>query len=105
LALLTLDNIGHCYGDNWILRNISLGIEKHHRIGLIGRNGSGKTTLLEIISGTLQPSEGNVHKQKNLSVGYLTQSFETTSTLNLLEYTLSSHQRVFFLKNKIAADR
>jgi ATP-binding cassette, subfamily F, member 3 len=102
LALLTLDNIGHCYGDNWILRNISLGIEKHHRIGLIGRNGSGKTTLLEIISGTLQPSEGNVHKQKNLSVGYLTQSFETTSTLNLLEYTLSSHQRVFFLKNKIA---
>jgi ABC-type polysaccharide/polyol phosphate transport system ATPase subunit len=42
------------------LDNINVSILKGESLGIIGLNGSGKSTLLQIISGTLQPSTGQV---------------------------------------------
>jgi lipopolysaccharide transport system ATP-binding protein len=49
------------YKPFWALRNASFEIEAGQTVGIIGRNGSGKSTLLEIISNTLQLSEGKVN--------------------------------------------
>jgi putative ABC transport system ATP-binding protein len=42
------------------LSSISLSVPKGQFVVLIGANGSGKTTLLNVISGSVQPSEGTV---------------------------------------------
>jgi ABC-type polysaccharide/polyol phosphate transport system ATPase subunit len=44
----------------WALKNISFEVEKGTTTGIIGPNGSGKSTLLQIITGTLNPTHGNV---------------------------------------------
>lgn len=47
----------------WALQDISLSIDTHETVGIIGHNGSGKSTLLKCIARILQPDSGTVHTQ------------------------------------------
>jgi len=42
------------------LDNINFEIKRGECVGILGNNGSGKSTLLYLLSGLLQPSEGNI---------------------------------------------
>jgi ABC-type polysaccharide/polyol phosphate transport system ATPase subunit len=44
----------------WALQEIDFEIQAGTTTGIIGPNGSGKSTLLQIITGTLEPTHGNV---------------------------------------------
>jgi ABC-type polysaccharide/polyol phosphate transport system ATPase subunit len=44
----------------WALNDISFEVEAGTTTGIVGPNGSGKSTLLQIITGTLEPTHGNV---------------------------------------------
>src|SRR5712691_1082867 len=44
----------------WALSDVSFELEKGVTVGVVGPNGCGKSTLLQIISGTLEPTHGDV---------------------------------------------
>lgn len=55
--------IRHCrasYGDNEVLKDVSLSVEKGEFIIIIGPSGCGKTTLLKLVNGLVVPTEGEV---------------------------------------------
>ena len=45
---------------HWALRDVSLELGQGQCLGVVGSNGAGKSTLLKLITGTLQPSTGQV---------------------------------------------
>ncbi len=57
---LTFDRVSLGYGENTILKNVSLQIARGDHVAVIGLNGAGKSTLLKGISGALQPKTGAV---------------------------------------------
>lgn len=46
--------------ESWVLKGISFSVAPGDAIGIVGQNGAGKSTLLKIITGTQQPTAGQV---------------------------------------------
>ena len=57
-VLVELHNVSKAFGDNVIIENSSVEIDRGDKIALIGANGKGKSTLLRIIAGVEQFSQG-----------------------------------------------
>jgi ABC-type nitrate/sulfonate/bicarbonate transport system ATPase subunit len=68
--VVQLDRVGHAYGPQPVLENISLDIHQGEIIALVGPSGCGKSTLLHILSGHLQPATGSVSERKTTRMVY-----------------------------------
>ncbi|MBP0600603.1 amino acid ABC transporter ATP-binding protein [Herbaspirillum sp. LeCh32-8] len=60
MPLIAIDNVKKRFGDNEVLKGISLDIEPGEVIAIIGKSGSGKSTLLRCINGLETIDEGNI---------------------------------------------
>lgn len=58
---LDIAQLGKSYGDNTVLNDFSLAVERGEKVALIGPSGSGKTTVLRIIMTLVRPDAGEVY--------------------------------------------
>ena len=72
--LLELEHLDKSFGGDEVLHDITAGVERGDRIGLVGANGTGKTTLLRLICGLELPDGGTAAPAAGATVGYLEQS-------------------------------
>jgi len=49
------------YGENQVLRGLSLDVPRGKVVGILGTSGCGKSTLLKLIGGQLRPARGTIH--------------------------------------------
>lgn len=73
MSILTVTGLNHGYGGREILKNVSFRLLKGEHVGLIGANGEGKSSFMNIITGKLEPDEGQIEWAKRVRVGYLDQ--------------------------------
>ena len=53
-------NVSFRYGEQWVLRDINLRIEKGKTVALVGQSGSGKSTLVDLIPRYYDAVEGQI---------------------------------------------
>ena len=71
--ILEIEGAGFSVPNKKILSPFSYTFKKADRIGLAGKNGSGKTTFLNLITGSIQPTEGNLSVGETTKYGYYKQ--------------------------------
>jgi branched-chain amino acid transport system ATP-binding protein len=60
MSLLEVEKLNSYYGDSHILFDVSLRVERHEVVALLGRNGAGKSTTLKSLMGVVTPRAGSV---------------------------------------------
>ena len=60
MALLEVADVNAYYGNSHVLFDLSLEVEEHEIVTLLGRNGAGKTSTLRTITGTIPRREGHI---------------------------------------------
>ncbi|MTB65178.1 ATP-binding cassette domain-containing protein [Streptococcus sp. zg-86] len=106
-TILEINHLKKAFGQNLVLRDISMTVKKGEVISIIGSSGSGKSTFLRSINLLETPSEGEIlyHGQNVLEKGYdltsyreklgmVFQSFNLFNNLNVLENAIVAQTTV-----------
>ncbi len=72
-VVVEAESISKNYGDNQVLKNIDLFIERNSKTAFVGQNGQGKSTLAKIIVGDIK-YDGSLKLGHNVQIGYFAQN-------------------------------
>ncbi len=103
MSIMTVKNLSQGFGDRAIFNDVSFRLLKGEHIGLIGANGEGKSTFMNIITGKLQPDEGNIQWSKNANVGYMDQHAVLTAGKSIREALAEAFGHLFDIEIKLNA--
>ena len=105
--ILEIQHLKKSYGQNEVLKDISLTVEKGEVISIIGSSGSGKSTFLRSINLLETPTAGEIlYRGQNVldpeydlthyreKLGMVFQSFNLFENLNVLENTIVAQTTV-----------
>lgn len=84
--LLQLSEIALTFGGDPVFDDLSLVIQPHDRLALVGRNGSGKSTLMKVMAGLIEADSGVITAGPGVSVGYMEQDPDLTGFETLGEF-------------------
>jgi ATP-binding cassette subfamily F protein uup len=95
VSIVSAEQLGHAFNDNWLFKNLTFGIQQGQRVALVGINGAGKSTLLKLLAEKIKPVEGKVVKAKDIRFGYLEQDpqFEANQTISDYIFSLDNRQQ------------
>lgn len=82
-TLIQLNNCGILRNQKWLVRGVSLKVDRGQIVTLIGPNGSGKSTTAKMALGILRPDEGSNIVLNNLKISYVPQKLSIDWSLPL----------------------
>ncbi len=93
--MLVAANITQQFGAKPLFENVNAKFGEGNRYGLIGANGAGKSTLMKILCGALEPTSGNVSKEKHERMAYLRQDQFAYEDQRVLDVVLMGHAEMW----------
>ncbi|MFN3378005.1 MAG: ABC-F family ATP-binding cassette domain-containing protein [Runella zeae] len=91
---LSAENISKSFGDKWLFKDLTIGLNRGDKVALIGANGTGKTTLMTILAGITPLDQGVVSIRKDIRVGYLDQAPDFDHQFPVMEVLFSGNNPV-----------
>jgi ABC transport system ATP-binding/permease protein len=90
MNILSIESISKQYGERPLFHDVSFGLNKSERVGVVGVNGSGKSSLLRIVAGLELPDSGRVVVANNAHVVYLPQSPLLDDRISVIDAVFAS---------------
>lgn len=91
------------YGKRALFEDVNIKFNPGNCYGLIGANGAGKSTFLKILSGEIEPNQGEVHMTPNERMAVLKQNHYEYDQYPVLETVIMGHGRLYnIMKEKDA---
>ena len=94
--MIEVKNITKKYGSTTAVDNISFKIDEGEIIGLLGPNGAGKSTTMNMITGYIEPTEGEIvingydiskkTRKAKSQIGYMPEGVPLYSDLTVKEF-------------------
>ena len=72
-SLIQLNSCGILRNHKWLVKGVSLTVDRGQIVTLIGPNGSGKSTTAKMALGIMKPDEGDNTIKENLKISYVPQ--------------------------------
>jgi polar amino acid transport system ATP-binding protein len=118
MAFLEIDDVHKSYGHNEVLKGVSLNVERHEVVCLIGASGSGKSTLLRCVNALEEISSGAIRIEGDTvsgagvdlnalrrDVGIVFQSYNLFPHMSVIENITLAPRRIDGLPAKEARER
>lgn len=94
--MIEVKNVTKQYGNFYAVRNINFEIKDGEIVGFLGRNGAGKSTTMNMITGFIEPTEGDIivngqniylnPKKVKSQIGYMPEGTPLYSELTVKEF-------------------
>ena len=94
--MIEVKNVTKQYGNFYAVRNINFEIKDGEIVGFLGRNGAGKSTTMNMITGFIEPTEGDIYvnghsiylnpKKVKSQIGYMPEGVPLYQDLTVKEF-------------------
>ncbi|QXM06062.1 ABC-F family ATP-binding cassette domain-containing protein [Crassaminicella indica] len=93
--MITVTGVGLRFGDKKLFEDVNIKFTPGNCYGVIGANGAGKSTFLKILSGEIEPNEGNVSITPGERLAVLKQNHFEFDEFNVLDTVIMGHKRLY----------
>ena len=107
MSILKVNNLEKKFGDNLVLKDINMEVEKGEVVTIIGSSGSGKSTLLRCLNLLEEPTSGEIiyegdnildhsfdRRKYRSKVGMVFQNFNLFANKNILDNCIIGQEKV-----------
>ena len=101
--MLTTTGVTIRFGKRTLFEDVNIKFNKGCCYGIIGANGAGKSTFLKVLSGELEPSKGEVTKDKNERLSVLKQDHFAFEEYTVMDTVIMGNDELYkIMKEKDA---
>ncbi|GEK33595.1 ABC-F family ATP-binding cassette domain-containing protein [Kurthia sibirica] len=93
--MIQVSNVALRYGDRKLFEDVNIKFTPGNCYGLIGANGAGKSTFLKILSGEIEPQEGNISMGTDERMTILKQNHFEYEAFQVLETVMMGHKELY----------
>ena len=85
------------FGKRVLFEDVNIRFGKGNCYGIIGANGAGKSTFLKVLSGEIEPSKGEVSKEKTERISVLKQDHFAFEEYRVLDTVIMGNEELYHI--------
>ena len=93
--MLQVKNLSLRFGKRILFENVNLEFKENNCYGVIGANGAGKSTFLKILTEEIEPTTGEIMKDKSERISYLKQNHNLYDEYTVIDTVIMGNDKLY----------